>query len=417
MINNLGKLPLSHFLQRLAVAAKSLPTVRPARLNRVRQQLKNHGYAACILYDPINIRYATDARNMQLYHMRNAVRYLLVPAEGEVTLFDSVYGHEGVIQPGIVGVTVDRINDAITVAFNSAGSHLDKNVGLWAKQIDSFLKPYTKTNRKVALEAGNPLCSLALRDMGYELFDAQRPIELARAVKVPGELDLIRASIEVVAGGVFKMRDALKPGMTENELWSLLHQHVIAADGEYIETRLCNSGVQSNPWLKECGNKVIQAGELVALDTDAVGPFGYYVDFSRTFVCPGKPPTPKQKELYRLAVEQVDYNKSLIRPGISFSEFASKAWQIPPRFHKNRYWCMTHGVGMSGEYPLIYYRDDQRSRGYDGVIEENMTLCCESYMGEEGGCEGVKFEEHLLVTKDGVETLSSVFPREDILLN
>ena len=44
-----------------------------------------------------------------------------------------------------------------------------------------------------------------------------------------------------------------------------------------------------------------------------------------------------------------------------------------------------------------------------------MTLCVESYIGEDGGIDGVKLEQQLLVTPTGTELLS-VFPFEDELL-
>ena len=44
-----------------------------------------------------------------------------------------------------------------------------------------------------------------------------------------------------------------------------------------------------------------------------------------------------------------------------------------------------------------------------------MTLCVESYIGEVGGCEGVKLEQQVLVTPSGPELLSN-FPFEASLL-
>jgi hypothetical protein len=35
-----------------------------------------------------------------------------------------------------------------------------------------------------------------------------------------------------------------------------------------------------------------------------------------------------------------------------------------------------------------------------------MTICLESYVGEEGGREGVKLEQQLLITATGAEILS-----------
>ena len=36
-----------------------------------------------------------------------------------------------------------------------------------------------------------------------------------------------------------------------------------------------------------------------------------------------------------------------------------------------------------------------------------MVLCVESYIGSEGGSEGVKLEEQILITEDGNEQLST----------
>ena len=41
--------------------------MRMFRLNRVRDQLIENDIGACILFDPINIRYATDTRNMAVF--------------------------------------------------------------------------------------------------------------------------------------------------------------------------------------------------------------------------------------------------------------------------------------------------------------------------------------------------------------
>ena len=80
----------------------------------------------------------------------------------------------------------------------------------------------------------------------------------------------------------------------------------------------------------------------------------------------------------------------------------------------SRYFVSAHGCGMTGEYPYLYHGMDFDAAGYDGVIEPGMTLCVESYIGEEDGTEGVKLEEHCLVTERGLEPLSR-FPLEERL--
>lgn len=62
--------------------------LRRYRMDRVREQLKRLDYAGCLLYDPVNIRYASGTRNMQVYTQHAADRYLFVASEGPAVLFD-----------------------------------------------------------------------------------------------------------------------------------------------------------------------------------------------------------------------------------------------------------------------------------------------------------------------------------------
>jgi Xaa-Pro aminopeptidase len=70
-----------------------------------------------------------------------------------------------------------------------------------------------------------------------------------------------------------------------------------------------------------------------------------------------------------------------------------------------------HGVGMADEYPAVALHPDF-SRNYDGTFEENMTLCVESLIGEDGGRECVKLETQVVIASKGAQRLDS-FPWGD----
>ena len=70
---------------------------------------------------------------------------------------------------------------------------------------------------------------------------------------------------------------------------------------------------------------------------------------------------------------------------------------------------------MGDEWPCIPWPIDWERDGYEGVLEENMVICVESFIGSEHGGEGVKLEEQVLVTRDGYQ-LMSTFPFEERLL-
>jgi Xaa-Pro dipeptidase len=101
----------------------------------------------------------------------------------------------------------------------------------------------------------------------------------------------------------------------------------------------------------------------------------------------------------------------MIRPGRSFRELSHSAKNLPADCLPNRYSVLFHAVGLCDEYPSVPYPEDFERSGYDGVLEANMIVCIESYVGRHGGREGVKLEEQVLVTETGYEMLSR-YPRD-----
>ena len=406
-------LPDLVLLDQVAVGAPvDLAAVRSYRLGRVREQMDVHRMDACVLVDPVNVRYATGARNMQVFHSRNPARYVFIAQSGPVILFE--FAGCAHLAEGLE--TIDEIRPAITASYVAAGTAIASVEQAWADQVATLVREHCGPRAAVGIERVNAGAALALRDTGLHLADAQAPLEHARAVKSAEALKCVRASVRATEVAVSRLREAIRPGLSENELWSVLHQGVIALGGDYVETRLLSSGPRTNPWFQETGDRRLGANELVALDTDVVGCHGYYCDFSRTFHTGPAEPTPRQRELYRAAHDQVHHNLQLLRAGISFREYSERAWTIPERYLANRYFVSAHGCGMTGEYPYLYHAMDFEQSGYDGVVEPGMTLCVESYIGEEGGEEGVKLEQQVLITEEGQELLST-FPFESALLD
>ncbi len=388
-----------------------LVAVRGYRLGRVRAEMRKRDIAAVLLSDPVNIRYATGARNMQVFSQRNAPsRYLLLTENRSVLFEFTGCAH---LADGLE--TIDEVRAARTASFVAAGPDIAKREKAWAAEMADLVTSLVGKAAALGIERLNAGSAIALRDAGLRIVDAQEPVEMARAIKSAEEMKCVNASLRATEIGVGKLHEAIRPGMTEAQLWSVLHQSVIAQNGDYVETRLLNAGERTNPWFQETSDNVIGTNELIALDTDVVGCHGYYSDFSRTFHSgPGKP-SATQRELYKVAHEQVHHNMGILRPGMTFRDYADAAWDIPEQYYGNRYYLSAHGCGMTGEYPYLYHHGDFPDAGYDGVIEPGMTLCVESYIGTEGGTEGVKLEQQVLITETGVELLSR-FPFEDDLL-
>ena len=379
--------------------------LRSYRLDRVRNELKKNNIEACILFDPVNVRYALDSVNMSVYNMHNLTRYCFIPVDGPTILYE--YFNCEILSEGLD--LIDEIRPAITWDYFSNGDQSELQLKKWVNEVNDLSNSYFKS-KKIAIDVINGPAVNELNKKGIQVLEAKKILEQARVVKSPEEIKCMRSAIDVAEMGIVKMREQLKPGMTENELWSILHQTNIENYGEWIECRILSSGERTNPWMQECSNKIIQDGEIVSFDTDMVGPYGYCADISRAFVV-GNKFNDKQKKLYSMAVEQIDYNSRLIKDGLSFKEFTEKSWVLPEDYYPNRYSVMVHGIGLCDEWPAIRYPTDGGERS--GTFQKNMTITLESYIGKVGGKEGVKLEQQYLIGENGLELMSH-HPLEDI---
>ncbi len=396
-----------HGAMEFTESSVNLDAMRLYRLGRVREQLRQRDYAGALLFDQINTRYATDATNMQIWCSHYETRCVFVATEGPVVLFD--YGDYPHLAEDLPTVDEYRVNKSFY--YFTAGSRGPERAELFGDEIADLITQYGAGNKRLAVDRLSYEGVAPLLKRGISIHSGEEVMEQARTIKSDGEIALMRKSIEACEAGMQAMRDALTPGITENALWAKLHETNIAMGGEWIETRLLSSGPRTNPWFRECSMRTIEKGDLVSFDTDLIGPYGYCADISRSWLCGDGKPTDEQRRLYALSVEQIEHNKNLLRPGVSFSDVSQNAWAIPAEFVKNRYGSLIHGVGLADEYPSFKHWSDFAEKGYDGEVREGMTLCVESYIGSEGGHEGVKLEEQVLVTKDGFEQLSS-YPLE-----
>ena len=298
--------------------------------------------------------------------------------------------------------------------YHVAGSRRQALIEIWADELADVVRERCPSTR-ILFDRLDADGRSALRKRKLNLSFGQDAIEHARCIKTKEELKAQLRSAFVCQTALRKMREQTAPGVSENEFWSTLVAVNSLFGGDYVETRLVVSGSNTNPWYTESGARRIQAGELLAIDTDMIGPFGYGTDISRTWLCHPATPSEEQRTIYKLAYEQVHHNKALLKAGLSFREFAERAWQIPGRYAELECSVLIHGIGMCNEYPQVAPMHLFRRTGYDGRFEPDMTVSVESYIGEPGAKEGVKLEEMVRITETGTELIAE-FPFEEELL-
>ncbi len=383
-----------------------LDAIRAYRLGRVRQTLLDLDYAGVLLYDPINIRYATDSTNMQVWVAHNPTRYALVMAEGPVVVWDYMTAEHLSAHLDLV----DEMRSAVQWMYQFAGEETDRNVRRWSAEISDMIDTYGGGNRRLAIDRANPLAIISLDRLGVEVGNGEEVMEISRGIKSPEEIVAMRCAIHACETAMQKMYEAMVPGMTENEVWAVLHAENIIRFGEWIETRLLSSGPRTNPWFQESSSRVIKPGDVVAFDTDLIGAYGYCVDISRSWIAGHVAPRPHQQHAWEVAAEQITHNTELLGPGVTLKELTFKALTCDPDEYR-RYSVQYHGVGLADEWPSVFFKDSWETVGFDGVLEPGHVICVESYVGRFDAPEGIKLEEQVLITETGRETLST-YPLE-----
>ena len=397
--------------RKAGIGEPDLATMRRYRLERIREQLRARDLAGIYLYDPLNVRYATDTTNMQIWTMHNPVRACFVATDGPVILYD-FHNCEHLSDHSEV---VDEVHPGISWFYFEAGDRVEEQAQKWAKITADLVKKHGGGNKRLAFDQIDSHGIPHLNSHGIEVIYGEDIMEEARKIKSVDEITCMRRAVIACEAAMHDMEAKLRPGMSENDLWAILHAENIRRGGEWIETRLLSSGPRTNPWFQESSSRIIEDGDLVSFDTDLIGSYGFCCDISRTWLAGDGRPTNEQRSLYQIAVEQIDHNRELLAPGVSFRDLSHRGKSLPDEYLANRYSVLYHGVGLCDEYPAIRYPSDWESVGYEGTLEPGMVVCVESYVGRHGGHEGVKLEDQILITETGYEQLSA-YPLDERLM-
>ncbi len=374
------------------------------RMGRLRSELADRDADMVLIHNPVSLRYAMDYRTYTLFQSRTPTTYAYIALDGPTIAYEG-YGDM---------LRASEMRRGHALSYFDGGEGMAAASGRLADDVLRYLDDIGATRRRVALEYINPSVVQALEERGVEVIDGMNVTERARLIKSEDEIACMRWAVAVAEHAIAHVAQAIRPGVSELQLWGLLNYTNLANDGDWHDGRMLASGPRTNPWLQEASPRRLEAGDLVAFDTDMVGPFGYFADISRTLFCGPGSPSARQRELYDHARREVEHNRALVRPGITLLEFQEQSYEQLEEFHELAYPCIVHAVGMCDEYPRI----DPRHRGpnrYDDVLQPGMVLCIESYVGAVGEHDGVKLEEQVLVTQDGYEQLTS-YPLDERLL-
>ena len=390
------------------LALPNLDRMREYRWRRLVDALVARDYGGVLMFDPLNIRYATDTTNMQLWNSHNPFRACLVCADGHMVVWE--YKNA----PFLVGFNplVKELRSGASFFYCVSGERGGEDAAAFTAQVEEVMRAHAGTNRRLAVDKIQIHGLRALERAGFEVMEGEEVTERSRAVKGPDEILAMRCAHHACEAAIAEMEDFArgeipKGGISEDDVWAELHKANIRRGGEWIETRLLASGPRTNPWFQECGPRIIQQNEIVAFDTDLVGCYGICIDISRTWWVGDATPTAEMVGAMHHAVDHIAENMAMLKPGVTIRDLVFNGHQLEDRYWKQKYSCKMHGVGLCDEWPFVPYPDGWVDGAFEVALEPGMVLCVEALVSPEGGDFSIKLEDQVLITETGYENLTT----------
>ncbi|MBM1558354.1 aminopeptidase P family protein [Sulfitobacter mediterraneus] len=386
----------------------NLEAMRRYRWERLTRHVVDRGYGGILMFDPLNIRYATDSTNMQLWNTHNPFRAVLVCADGYMVIWD--YKNSPFLSE--FNPLVREQRSGADLFYFDRGDKVDVAADVFSNEVRALIAEHSGGNMRLAVDKIMLHGLRALEAQGFEIMDGEEVTEKSRSIKGPDEILAMRCASHACEVSVRAMEDFARAAVpneqtSEDDIWAVLHAENIKRGGEWIETRLLASGQRTNPWFQECGPRITQPNEIIAFDTDLIGSYGICVDISRTWWVGDEKPRADMIYAMQHAVEHIQTNMQMLKPGVMIPELSAGTHVLDAQYQAGKYGCLMHGVGLCDEWPLVAYPDHAVAGAYDYPLEAGMVLCVEALVSPEGGDFSIKLEDQVLVTEDGFENLTT----------
>ena len=373
--------------------------IKRERLVRLQEEMKRQGVGALYLGDGVNVHYALN--------LTVPGGKVFVPVEGEPLAF---------ARSRDFGYVRSNHSNTELLSYNVTSTWVPKNaenVGRFAHRLMELMAEHGVAGEPLGLDATGAGIFLALAAAGAKIADAMPVIERARSIKSDAEVAIYRQIGKQYGRTMTKFRQAIRPGVTEKELYAVIGAAWYESGGDDIGQLNVCSGENMNPWGRWPTERRLGAGEFVGADLHGIGGAGLWGDVSRTFLV-GDRPSGAQRDLYRRAYDYLNAATGLFRGGAAFAEIKERVPEVPEKYRVPLYrYNIAHSTGMT---PNGYPQVDKERGSLDDHLMANQVLAIESYFGEEGSPLAVKLE-HQIVVRDGApEILDAGVPVEDRLL-
>jgi Xaa-Pro aminopeptidase len=230
-------------------------------------------------------------------------------------------------------------------------------------------------------------------------------VESLRAVKEESELDALRRACAITDRAFERLADESFIGRPEREIAWILEQLFHEGGGRGGFEAVVASGPNAARPHARAGDRKIEAGETVVIDTGCIVD-GYTSDYTRTFAT--GPLDDELKEAYAVCHEAQEAALAGIRPGLSGVAADALARDVvdATRFKGLFGHGLGHGLGLE-----VHEAPRMSAESADTLVPGNVvTVEPGIYVPGRGG---IRIEDDVLVTEDGIENLTSL--RKDLI--
>lgn len=234
---------------------------------------------------------------------------------------------------------------------------------------------------------------------GAELVRADDVILRVQAIKTEAEIPYIVESYRITEEAMKAAVKAAKVGKREWELEAVARQKMLELGAEGTPYPVwCCSGPTSTLSLCKSTDRAVQKNELVQFSIGAKY-MGYCGNMCRPFTI-GKAPSGARK-LMDVSLEAVHYALGAIRPGKRAGDVFQGYFEILSRHGYENFtlYGPAHGTGHAEVEGLWL------AKGADFVIQPAMLFNIDIWLSD--GTYGMRYEDGVLVTADGLRELTS----------
>ncbi len=268
---------------------------------------------------------------------------------------------------------------------------------------EAFKKAGFSKSSKVGFEAAHTPVSVAVlwrKELAVKLVPTQHIVERFRQYKDSYEIECLRDACKATSKVYNEVAEIIEPGMTECEvafeLDMRLRRHGATANS-FIS--IVASGPHSAIPHHATGDRQLKAGEPLIMDFGGIFEGGYCSDITRTVFVPGKKPNARMKEIYEIVLAANKAARKALSPGMLNRDYDKVARDYIVKAGYGEYFShgLGHSLGLVAHDPYDYENDP-----FDigTVITDEPGIYID-------GFGGVRIEDDLVLTKRGVERLTT----------